>query len=98
MEYEVPDGVNLEEFYQEKYREVKRIWNMHLYNMVYNMSYHMLCSMSLNILYSISQNKVYDTLCRLLWDILYNTLDNISYYTLTMVNDGRPWMTLVTNG
>lgn len=36
MEYEVPDGINLEEFYQEKYREVKRIWNMHLYNMVYN--------------------------------------------------------------
>lgn len=36
MEYEVPDGADLEEFYQEKYREVKRIWNMHLYNMVYN--------------------------------------------------------------
>lgn len=36
VEYEVPDGENIEEFYQEKYREVKRIWNMHLYNMVYN--------------------------------------------------------------
>tara|TARA_B100000902_G_C27000981_1_gene759852 strand:- start:165 stop:461 length:297 start_codon:yes stop_codon:yes gene_type:complete len=36
MEYEVPEGVDLEEFYQEKYRETKRLWNMHLYNMVYN--------------------------------------------------------------
>ena len=37
IEYEVPRGVtDVEEFYKEKYREVKRIWNMHLYNMLYN--------------------------------------------------------------
>ena len=43
MEYEVPDGVDAEEFYQEKYREVKRIWNMHLYNMVYNTDIRATC-------------------------------------------------------
>ena len=37
VEYDVPEGADIEEFYQEKYREVKRIWNMHLYNMVYNL-------------------------------------------------------------
>lgn len=36
VEYEVPEGVDIQEFYQEKYCEVKRIWNMHLYNMVFN--------------------------------------------------------------
>ena len=36
MEFEVPDGVNLDDYYQEKYKEVKRIWNMHLYNILYN--------------------------------------------------------------
>ena len=36
MEFEVPDGVNLDDYYQEKYKEVKRIWNMHLYNLLYN--------------------------------------------------------------
>ena len=39
IEYEVPRGVtNIEEFYKEKYREVKRIWNMHLYNQLYSTS------------------------------------------------------------
>jgi len=38
-EYEVPQGVtDVAVFYQEKYREVKRLWNMHLYNMLYNTS------------------------------------------------------------
>ena len=36
MEFEVPEGVEIQDFYQEKYRVVKRIWNMHLYNMLYN--------------------------------------------------------------
>tara|TARA_R100000008_G_C3586267_1_gene172574 strand:+ start:2805 stop:3110 length:306 start_codon:yes stop_codon:yes gene_type:complete len=36
VEYEVPDGWEVQEYYELKYREVKRIWNMHLYNMVYN--------------------------------------------------------------
>ena len=30
------DGEDIQEFYQEKYRVVKRIWNMHLYNMLYS--------------------------------------------------------------
>ena len=36
MEFEVPEGKDIQDFYQEKYRVVKRIWNMHLYNMLYN--------------------------------------------------------------
>ena len=36
MEFEVPDDVNLEDFYREKYKVVKRIWNMHLYNQLFN--------------------------------------------------------------
>jgi membrane-bound lytic murein transglycosylase MltF len=36
VEFEVPDNEDLEEFYQEKYKETKRIWNMHLYNLLYN--------------------------------------------------------------
>ena len=36
MEYEVPEDKDLEDFYQEKYKETKRIWNMHLYNLLYN--------------------------------------------------------------
>ena len=38
-EYEVPQGVtDVAVFYQAKYREVKRLWNMHLYNMLYSTS------------------------------------------------------------
>jgi hypothetical protein len=36
MEFEVPEDEDIQDFYQEKYRVVKRIWNMHLYNMLYN--------------------------------------------------------------
>ena len=36
MEFEVPEGEDIQDFYQEKYRVVKRIWNMHLYNLLYN--------------------------------------------------------------
>ena len=36
--YDVPDGENLEDFYKKKYKEVKRIWYLHLYNMLYNTS------------------------------------------------------------
>ena len=36
VDYEMPDSADIDEFYQEKYKEVKRIWNMHLYNMLYN--------------------------------------------------------------
>lgn len=36
VSYEVPDNVDLEDFYKEKYREVKRIWNKHLFNQLYN--------------------------------------------------------------
>lgn len=34
--FDVPRGVNLEKFYLMKYKEVKRIWNLHLYNLLYN--------------------------------------------------------------
>jgi len=36
MTYDVPEDVDLEDFYKEKYREVKRIWNKHLFNQLYN--------------------------------------------------------------
>jgi len=36
MEFDVPDDVDLEKFYREKYKEVKRIWNLHLYNLLFN--------------------------------------------------------------
>lgn len=38
IKFEVPEEVNIEEFYKEKYRVVKRLWNMHLYNLLYNTS------------------------------------------------------------
>jgi hypothetical protein len=39
IEYEVPQGtISIDDFYKEKYREVKRIWNMHLYNQLYSSS------------------------------------------------------------
>ena len=39
IEYEVPQGiVSIDDFYKEKYKEVKRIWNMHLYNQLYSTS------------------------------------------------------------
>jgi len=38
MTYEVPEEADIKEFYQEKYREVKKLWNMHLYNQLYNSS------------------------------------------------------------
>lgn len=36
VSYEVPEDADLEAFYKEKYREVKRIWNKHLFNLLYN--------------------------------------------------------------
>jgi len=36
--YTVPNGEDLEKFYKRKYKDVKRIWNLHLYNMLYNTS------------------------------------------------------------
>lgn len=38
MKFEIPDGANIEDFYKEKYRVVKRMWNLHLYNLLYNTS------------------------------------------------------------
>jgi len=39
IEYEIPRGVtDISKFYKEKYKEVKRIWNMHLYNQLYSTS------------------------------------------------------------
>lgn len=36
IEFEVPEGTDVKEFYLEKYREVKKIWNLHLYNLLYD--------------------------------------------------------------
>jgi len=36
MEFEVPEGADVKKFYLEKYREVKKIWNLHLYNLLYD--------------------------------------------------------------
>ena len=37
MDFEVPEGTDLDEFYQEKYKEVKRFWNKLLYNHVFDL-------------------------------------------------------------
>ena len=50
MDYEVPDSVDLDDFYQEKYKEVKRIWNMHLYNMLYNVDLRKIAKVYLTLL------------------------------------------------
>ncbi len=36
MEFEIPEGADVKKFYLEKYREVKKIWNLHLYNLLYD--------------------------------------------------------------
>ena len=38
MEFEVPEGIDIKEFYKEKYKEVKQVWNMHLYNLLFDTS------------------------------------------------------------
>lgn len=38
MSFDIPSGTDVEEFYKKKYRIVKRIWNLHLYNLLYNTS------------------------------------------------------------
>lgn len=34
--FEIPPGVDVDEFYQECYRELKRLWNKQLINMLHN--------------------------------------------------------------
>ncbi len=36
VSYDIPEGRDIDEFYKEKYREVKRTWNKHLFNLLYN--------------------------------------------------------------
>lgn len=38
MSFDIPLNTDIEEFYKRKYRIVKRIWNLHLYNLLYNTS------------------------------------------------------------
>ncbi len=36
IEFEVPEGADVKEFYLKKYRDVKNLWNLHLYNLLYD--------------------------------------------------------------